>query len=94
MSSILTSTNHPTNPPPHQGSAATSSLTSDKSKGPSILDSKGALGGAFTKDGAIGGVGEKVGGPLSSEGMIGKNFTKDGAIGGTVQSVFGNSDKK
>jgi hypothetical protein len=59
-----------------------------------MLDAKGPLGGAFTKDGAIGGVGEKVGGPLSSEGMIGKNFTQDGAIGGTVQSVFVNTDKK
>jgi hypothetical protein len=84
---------HPTNPSP-QGKAASSSLASDKSsKGPSILDAKGPIGGAFTKDGAIGGVGEKVGGPLSSDGMIGKNFTKDGAIGGTVQSVFGNTDK-
>lgn len=54
-----------------------------------MFDAKGAIGGAFTKDGAVGGIGENVGGPLSSEGMIGKNFNSDGAIGGSVQSALG-----
>lgn len=31
---------------------------------------KGSIGAAFHKDGAIGSVGEKVGGPLASDGMI------------------------
>ena len=35
--------------------------------------------------GAIGSVGETIGGPLSSDGMIGSKFTDKGAIGGTIQ---------
>ncbi|GAB7327361.1 hypothetical protein MBLNU13_g11233t1 [Cladosporium sp. NU13] len=57
------------------------------------FDAKGTIGGAFTKDGAIGSVGEKVGGPLSSDGAIGKNFNPDGAIGGSVQNALGGEKK-
>lgn len=45
-------------------------------------------------DGAIGQVGEKVGGPFSKDGAIGKQFTTDGAIGGTVQENAGGTTKK
>ena len=62
-------------------------------KAPAPFDAKGAIGGAFTKDGAIGSVGEKVGGPLSSGGAIGKNFNPDGAIGGSVQNALGGEKK-
>lgn len=58
------------------------------------FDAKGTIGGAFTKDGAIGSVGEKVGGPLASDGMIGKNFNPDGAIGGSVQNALGGEKKQ
>ena len=57
------------------------------------FDAKGTVGGAFTKDGAIGSVGEKVGGPFSSDGAIGKNFNPDGAIGGSVQNALGGEKK-
>jgi hypothetical protein len=40
-------------------------------------------------DGAIGSIGEAVGGPLSSEGMIGKQFTDKGAVGDAVQENLG-----
>ncbi|KAM0710748.1 hypothetical protein Q7P35_001486 [Cladosporium inversicolor] len=62
-------------------------------KAPAAFDAKGAIGGAFTKDGAIGSIGEKVGGPLSSDGAIGKNFNPDGAIGGSVQNALGGEKK-
>lgn len=39
--------------------------------------------------GAIGSIGQAVGGPLDKEGMIGKHFNADGAIGGTAQSMMG-----
>ena len=62
-------------------------------KAPAAFDAKGTIGGAFTKDGAIGNLGEKVGGPLSSDGAIGKNFNADGAIGGSVQNALGGEKK-
>lgn len=62
-------------------------------KAPAAFDAKGTIGGAFTKDGAIGSVGEKVGGPLASDGMIGKNFNPDGAVGGSVQNALGGEKK-
>lgn len=33
---------------------------------------QGAIGSAFHKEGTIGQIGEKIGGPLASDGMIGK----------------------
>ncbi|KAK3954461.1 hypothetical protein QBC32DRAFT_336070 [Pseudoneurospora amorphoporcata] len=56
---------------------------------PRAFDSDGAIGKQFTETGAIGQIGEKVGGPLSSEGVIGKQFTDKGAIGGTIQNTLG-----
>lgn len=42
-------------------------------QGTSMFDaSQGSIGAAFKKEGAIGGIGEKIGGPLASDGMIGK----------------------
>ena len=43
----------------------------------------------LTETGAIGQLGEKVGGPLSSDGVIGKQFTDQGAIGGAIQDTLG-----
>jgi hypothetical protein len=43
-------------------------------------------------DGAIGQIGEKVGGPFSSQGSIGKQFTTEGSIGGTVQQNLGQGE--
>jgi hypothetical protein len=45
----------------------------------------------MTADGAIGKIGETVGGPFSSKGAIGKQFTTEGSIGGTLQQL-GKSD--
>lgn len=41
--------------------------------GTSMFDAnQGAVGSAFHKEGSIGQIGEKIGGPLASDGMIGK----------------------
>ncbi|KAK3987184.1 hypothetical protein QBC44DRAFT_246428 [Cladorrhinum sp. PSN332] len=69
---------------------ATAGLGVDK---PKVFDSEGAIGKQFTEHGAIGSMGEAVGGPLSSEGMIGKQFTTEGSIGGTIQNTMGGSKR-
>ncbi|KAK4932287.1 hypothetical protein LTR66_015976 [Elasticomyces elasticus] len=57
-------------------------------QGTSMFNAQGGtIGSAFTKDGAIGGIAEKVGGPFASQGAIGKNFNADGAVGGTFQDL-------
>lgn len=63
----------------------------EKTTGTSIpvFHKDGAVGKQFKADGAIGNIGEKVGGPFSSDGAIGKNFNPDGAIGGTVHENLG-----
>ncbi|KAH8594442.1 hypothetical protein B0O99DRAFT_178200, partial [Bisporella sp. PMI_857] len=50
----------------------------------------GAIGKQFEVDGAIGSIGQKVGGPFAKGDTIGKNFNADGAIGGTAQQNLGN----
>ncbi|KAK4161020.1 hypothetical protein QBC43DRAFT_269284 [Cladorrhinum sp. PSN259] len=60
---------------------------------PKVFDASGAIGKQFTENGAIGSVGEAVGGPLSSEGMIGKQFTAEGSVGGTIQNVLGGTKR-
>ena len=45
-------------------------------------------------EGALGGIAQKIGGPLDKEGMIGKQFTTEGSIGGTVQNAMGGTSKK
>lgn len=80
------------NHPNHTNTLRSGQTPSDQ-KAPAF-DAKGTIGGAFTKDGAIGSVGEKVGGPLASDGMIGKNFNPDGTIGGSVQNALGGEKKQ
>ncbi|KAL6243336.1 hypothetical protein RBB50_009888 [Rhinocladiella similis] len=58
-----------------------------------LLSSEGAVGKQFKADGAIGSVGEAVGGPLASDGAIGKNFTAGGSVGGTINNIVGGSKK-
>lgn len=41
------------------------------------------------EEGAIGGIGQKIGGPFDKEGMIGEQFTAKGAVGGTIDSMMG-----
>lgn len=41
------------------------------------------------EDGALGGVAQKIGGPLDKDGAIGKQFTTEGSIGGAVQEKLG-----
>lgn len=43
----------------------------------------------IVEEGAIGGMGQKVGGPFAKDGMIGEHFTAEGKVGGTVQSMMG-----
>jgi len=56
---------------------------------PNVFDAQGAIGKQFTAGGAIGSVGETVGGPFAKDGMIGKNFNEDGSVGGSVQNTLG-----
>ncbi|KAH3907021.1 hypothetical protein HBI56_114050 [Parastagonospora nodorum] len=61
---------------------------------PSILSSAGAIGKQFNPDGAIGQIGEKVGGPFSKDGAIGSQFdaSKDGIAGHVERAVDGPSN--
>ncbi|KAK4109731.1 hypothetical protein N656DRAFT_800644 [Canariomyces notabilis] len=70
---------------------ANANLGHDK---PGVFDAQGAVGKQFTPEGAIGGMAQKVGGPMDKEGMIGKQFTEQGSIGGTVQNMMGGTSKK
>jgi hypothetical protein len=45
------------------------------------------------EQGAIGSMGQKIGGPFDKEGMIGKQFTPEGSIGGAVQNAMGGEKK-
>ena len=61
---------------------------------PSIISSAGAIGKQFNPDGAIGQIGEKVGGPFSKDGAIGSQFdaSKDGIAGHVERAVDGPSN--
>jgi len=61
--------------------------------GAPLLSSQGAIGSAFRADGAVGSVGESVGGPLSSGGIIGQHFTESGSVGGTINNMVGGAKK-
>ncbi|KAI0206891.1 hypothetical protein F4808DRAFT_405694 [Astrocystis sublimbata] len=58
---------------------------------PSVISSEGAIGKPFNPDGAIGQIGEKIGGPLSKEGAIGSQFdaSKNGIAGHVERAVDG-----
>ncbi|KAI0857562.1 hypothetical protein FHL15_003992 [Xylaria flabelliformis] len=58
---------------------------------PSIISSEGAIGKPFNPEGAIGKIGQKIGGPLSKEGMIGSQFdaSKNGIAGHVERAVDG-----
>jgi len=68
----------------HQATAAGQKTTGT---GTSVFDKTGAVGQHFNADGMIGGMAQKVGGPLDKNGMVGKQFTDKGAFGGTAQSL-------
>ncbi|KAF2999272.1 hypothetical protein E8E13_003728 [Curvularia kusanoi] len=61
---------------------------------PSIISSAGAIGRQFNPDGAIGQIGEAVGGPFSKDGVIGSQFdaSKDGIAGHVERAVDGPSN--
>ncbi|RKU48844.1 hypothetical protein DL546_007519 [Coniochaeta pulveracea] len=61
---------------------------------PGAFDAKGAVGHAFTENGAIGGTANAIGGPLAKDGVIGKQFTTEGSVGGTVQNTLGGTSSK
>ncbi|KAJ8123720.1 hypothetical protein ONZ43_g391 [Nemania bipapillata] len=56
---------------------------------PSIISSEGAIGKQFNPEGAIGKIGEKIGGPLSKEGMIGSQFDAMVVLGSHEVDVYG-----
>ncbi|EXJ58675.1 hypothetical protein A1O7_06103 [Cladophialophora yegresii CBS 114405] len=72
----------------HEGTAQKAGA-GDKTtgQGTSMFSKDGAIGSQFTGAGAIGGAGNKVGGPIAEDGMIGKHFTPSGAIGGSIQKM-------
>ncbi|USP75748.1 uncharacterized protein yc1106_03022 [Curvularia clavata] len=61
---------------------------------PSIISSAGAIGKNFNPDGAIGQIGEKIGGPFSKDGIIGSQFDagKNGIAGHVERAVDGPSN--
>merc|ERR1711915_897075 len=61
---------------------------------PSVISSEGAIGKQFNPDGAIGQIGEKIGGPLSKDGVIGSQFdaSKNGIAGHVERAVDGPSN--
>ncbi|KAH7122751.1 hypothetical protein B0J11DRAFT_464828 [Dendryphion nanum] len=63
---------------------------------PSVISSGGAIGSKFNPDGAIGQIGEKVGGPFSKDGVIGGQFdaSKNGIAGQVEKAVGGPSQNK
>merc|ERR1712130_769922 len=58
---------------------------------PSVISSEGAIGKQFNPKGAIGQIGEKIGGPLSSKGVIGSQFdaSQNGIAGHVERAVDG-----
>ncbi|KAF1957359.1 hypothetical protein CC80DRAFT_491487 [Byssothecium circinans] len=60
---------------------------------PSIISSAGAIGKHFNPDGAVGQIGEKVGGPFSKDGIVGSQFdaSKSGIAGHVERAVDGPS---
>ena len=69
-------------------------LTNNPIQNPSIISSGGAIGKQFNPDGAIGQIGEKVGGPFSKDGVIGSQFdaSKNGIAGHVERAVDGPSN--
>ncbi|RSM14088.1 hypothetical protein CDV31_005550 [Fusarium ambrosium] len=65
----------------------------NKDTKPKVMDAQGSIGKQFTEQGAIGSMGQKIGGPFDKEGMIGKQFTPEGSIGGAVQNAMGGEKK-
>ncbi|TVY48705.1 hypothetical protein LOCC1_G001415 [Lachnellula occidentalis] len=63
----------------------------DKTTGTGVpaFNKNGAIGSMFKADGPIGGIGQKVGGPLAKDGMVGEKFNADGAVGGKIQETLG-----
>lgn len=61
---------------------------------PSVISSAGAIGKQFNPDGAIGQIGQAVGGPFSKDGIIGRQFdaSKDGIAGHVERAVDGPSN--
>ncbi|KAF2841502.1 hypothetical protein M501DRAFT_1000738 [Patellaria atrata CBS 101060] len=61
---------------------------------PSIISSEGAIGKQFNPDGSLGGMAQKIGGPLDKDGMIGSQFdaSKNGIAGHVEKAVDGPSN--
>ncbi|KAF1345500.1 hypothetical protein BDV97DRAFT_361242 [Delphinella strobiligena] len=72
---------------------AAHSVGADKNR--SAVSSSGSIGKHFNPDGAIGQIGEKVGGPFSKDGAIGSQFdaSKDGVAGTVEKAVDGPAAK-
>ncbi|KOS18151.1 hypothetical protein ESCO_003319 [Escovopsis weberi] len=60
---------------------------------PKMFDKEGMVGKQFTEKGSLGGMAQKMGGPMDKEGMVGKQFTAEGMLGGTVQNAMGGEKK-
>ncbi|WYZ37071.1 hypothetical protein EsH8_II_000577 [Colletotrichum jinshuiense] len=76
------------NNPIHDTAKAAGQKKDTNPANPSVISSEGAIGKQFNPEGAVGQIGEKVGGPFSKDGAIGSQFdaSKDG-IAGTVEKA-------
>ncbi|TKA53793.1 hypothetical protein B0A49_09694 [Cryomyces minteri] len=72
----------------HETAEKAGSMKETDPKNPSVISSAGAIGKQFNPDGAIGQIGEKIGGPFSKDGAIGSQFdASKGGIAGTVEKA-------
>ncbi|RMZ73268.1 dna-directed rna polymerase i 49 kda polypeptide [Pyrenophora seminiperda CCB06] len=73
---------------------ANKSTNAIPNENPSIISSAGAIGRQFNPDGAIGQIGQTIGGPLSKDGIIGSQFdaSKNGIAGHVERAVDGPSN--
>ncbi|MCJ1377010.1 hypothetical protein MMC17_000100 [Xylographa soralifera] len=82
--------------PVHDAAEKTGAQKETSPKNPSTFSSAGAVGKQFNPDGAVGQVGEEIGGPFSKDGAVGSQFdAAKGGVAGTVEkAVDGPSQAK
>ncbi|KAK5165640.1 hypothetical protein BJ546DRAFT_644125 [Cryomyces antarcticus] len=72
----------------HETAEKAGAMKETDPKNPSVISSAGAIGKQFNPDGAIGQIGEMIGGPFSKDGAIGSQFdASKGGIAGTVEKA-------
>ncbi|MCJ1431266.1 hypothetical protein MMC27_000617 [Xylographa pallens] len=82
--------------PVHETAEKVGAQKETSPKNPSTFSSAGKVGKQFNPDGAVGQVGEEIGGPFSKDGAVGSQFdASKGGVAGTVEkAVDGPSQSK